>query len=104
MHPVKYLWIIRGFFSKLTFKHFGNMSYMGKPLYIEGKKRISVGTRTRIFPGLSSRMATWCIRALPSIMNREAGTPLPDTSPMIRQRWSSSIWKKSYRSPPTSRI
>ena len=52
MHPVKYLWIIRGFFSKLTFKHFGNMSYMGKPLYIEGKKRISVGTRTRIFPGL----------------------------------------------------
>ena len=30
MHPVKYLWIIRGFFSKLTFKHFGNMSYMGK--------------------------------------------------------------------------
>ncbi|MGN1456638.1 MAG: acyltransferase [Acutalibacteraceae bacterium] len=52
MHPVKYLWTIRGIISKLFFKHFGNMSYIGKPLYIEGKRKISVGNRTRIFPGL----------------------------------------------------
>lgn len=52
MHPVKYLWAVRGLLSKLSFKHFGNKSYLGKPLYIEGKKRISVGNRTRIFPGL----------------------------------------------------
>ena len=52
MHPIKYFWAARGFFSKLTFKHFGNMSYLGKPLYIEGKRRICVGNRTRIFPGL----------------------------------------------------
>lgn len=52
MHPVKYLWAIRGLVAKLAFKHFGNKSYLGKPLYIEGKKRISVGNRTRIFPGL----------------------------------------------------
>ncbi len=52
MHPVKYFWIMRGLFSKIFFKHFGNMSYLGKPLYIEGKRKISVGNRTRIFPGL----------------------------------------------------
>ena len=52
MHPVKYLWAFRGLIAKLSFKHFGNMSYLGKPLYIEGKRKISIGNRTRIFPGL----------------------------------------------------
>ncbi len=52
MHPVKYLWAVRGLMAKLSFKHFGNMSYIGKPLYIEGKRKISVGNRTRIFPGI----------------------------------------------------
>lgn len=52
MHPIKYLWALRGFFSKLSFKKFGNMSYLGKPLYIEGKRKISIGNCTRIFPGI----------------------------------------------------
>lgn len=28
------------------------MTYIGKPCFIEGRKRISVGNRTRIFPGI----------------------------------------------------
>lgn len=52
MHFVKYVWAVRGLISKISFKHFGNMSYLGKPLYIEGKRKISIGNRTRIFPGL----------------------------------------------------
>ena len=28
------------------------MSYIGKPCFIEGCKRISIGNKTRIFPGV----------------------------------------------------
>ena len=37
------------------------------------------------------------------LMNNEAGTPLSDTSPMMKHRCLSSSMKKSYKSPPTSR-
>ena len=52
MHPVKYIWAIRAVIYKLFFKHIGNMSYIGKPCFIEGCKRISIGKKTRIFPGI----------------------------------------------------
>ncbi len=37
---------------KISFKHFGFPSYFGKPLFLEGKRRISIGSRVRIFPGI----------------------------------------------------
>lgn len=52
MNPVKYFWAARAIVYKLIFKRFGNISYMGKPVFVEGGKNISVGNRVRIFPGL----------------------------------------------------
>ena len=37
---------------KLFFKKFGMGGYIGKPLYVSGARRIAVGARTRIFPGM----------------------------------------------------
>ena len=52
MHPAKYLWALRALVYKPFFKYIGNMSYIGKPCFIEGCKRISIGNKTRIFPGV----------------------------------------------------
>lgn len=52
MHPVKYIWALRALIYKPFFKHIGSMSYMGKPCFLEGCKRISIGKKTRIFPGI----------------------------------------------------
>lgn len=52
MHPIKLCWTLRAFFYKLLFKRIGTMSYLGKPCFIEGHRRISIGNRTRIFPGI----------------------------------------------------
>lgn len=52
MHPAKYMWALRALIYKPFFKHIGNMSYIGKPCFIEGRKRISIGKKTRIFPGI----------------------------------------------------
>lgn len=52
MHPVKYIWALRALSYKPFFKHIGNMTYIGKPCFIEGRKGISIGDRTRIFPGI----------------------------------------------------
>lgn len=48
----KILWMLRAVFYKLFFNKIGSMCYMGKPLYIAGVNHISIGDRTRIFPGL----------------------------------------------------
>lgn len=52
MQPIKYLWAIRAIFYKLSFSHVGKLSYIGKPLYITGAKKISVGDKVRIYPGI----------------------------------------------------
>lgn len=52
MHPAKYIWALRALLYKPFFKHIGYMSYIGKPCFIEGCRRISIGKRTRIFPGI----------------------------------------------------
>lgn len=52
MHPAKYMWALRSLIYKPFFKHIGSMTYMGKPCFIEGCKRISIGKKTRIFPGI----------------------------------------------------
>lgn len=50
MHPIKYVWAIRAILYKPFFKQIGSLTYIGKPLFIEGCKNISIGKRTRIFP------------------------------------------------------
>lgn len=49
-------WAIRGIVYKLFLGTFGNMSYIGKPIYLLGKKSIFIGDRVRIYPG--ARMET----------------------------------------------
>lgn len=51
MHPVKYMWALRALIYRPFFKNIGSMSYIGKPCFIEGCKRICIGKKTRIFPG-----------------------------------------------------
>ena len=52
MHPVKYLWAARALLYKLKLGKVGNMSYIGKPCFIEGSRNIYIGKRVRIFPGI----------------------------------------------------
>lgn len=52
MHPIKYIWALRALIYKPFFKRVGNLTYIGKPLFIEGCKKISIGNRTRIFPNV----------------------------------------------------
>lgn len=52
MHPIKYVWAARALVNKLFYGHIGNLTYMGKPCFVEGRKRIRIGSRTRIFPGI----------------------------------------------------
>lgn len=47
----KFFWALRGIVYKLFFRHFGNLSYIGKPVSIVGKRNIYVGNRVRIYPG-----------------------------------------------------
>lgn len=52
MHPKKVLWGIRALLYKVRFSSVGLPSYIGRPLYIEGGRKISLGSRVRIFPGI----------------------------------------------------
>lgn len=52
MHPIKYVWAFRALLYKPFFNHIGNFTYIGKPCFIEGIKKISIGNRVRIFPGV----------------------------------------------------
>ncbi|MDD6148813.1 MAG: DapH/DapD/GlmU-related protein [Lachnospiraceae bacterium] len=52
MEPIKYLWAIRGILNRPFFAKFGSMSYIGKPVIIIGKKKISIADKVRILPGI----------------------------------------------------
>lgn len=52
----KIVWALRGLFYKGVFGHFGNYSYIGKPVSIVGKRKIYISDRVRIYPGV--RMET----------------------------------------------
>ena len=52
MHPIKYIWTIRALCYKLFLKKVGLRCYIGKPLLVSGRRNISIGSGTRIFPGL----------------------------------------------------
>lgn len=52
MHPRKYIWTLRAIIYNFFINHIGYMTYIGKPCFIEGRKKITIGNRTRIFPGI----------------------------------------------------
>lgn len=52
MHPIKYVWALRALVYKAFFGYVGNMTYIGKPCFIEGRRKIYIGKKTRIFPGI----------------------------------------------------
>lgn len=52
MNIQKVGWAIRGLVYKPFFKKFGKMSYIGKPIEIMGKNKISIGEKVRIFPNI----------------------------------------------------
>jgi acetyltransferase-like isoleucine patch superfamily enzyme len=47
----KYFWAMRAIFYKIRLKKVGNLSYIGKPICLEGKRSIEIGNRVRIYPG-----------------------------------------------------
>lgn len=51
MNIQKIFWVIRGIVYKIKFAKFGNFSYIGKPVFLEGTKNITIARRVRIFPG-----------------------------------------------------
>lgn len=52
MHPVKIIWAVRAVLYKFFLKEVGLPTYIGKPVFIEGRRGISIGKRVRIFPGI----------------------------------------------------
>lgn len=56
MEIIKLFWAARGILYKLSFGHFGSFSYIGSPLYLRGRKKIYIGNKVRIYPGI--RMET----------------------------------------------
>lgn len=47
----KLFWFFRGLAYKFFFGRFGNLSYIGKPVSICGKRKIYIGDKVRIYPG-----------------------------------------------------
>jgi len=48
----KLFWILNAFFLRIYFKKIGNYTYIGKTIFVIGGKRVSLGNKVRIFPGL----------------------------------------------------
>lgn len=48
----KIFWFIRALLLKPFFKKFGMPSYIGKPVFLSGISKVSLGKKVRIFPGL----------------------------------------------------
>lgn len=48
----KFFWILRGILYSFFFKKFNMPSYIGKPTFIYGWRKIIVGKRVRIFPNV----------------------------------------------------
>lgn len=52
MNIRKILWLFRLYLYKPFMRNVGKLSYMGKPCFIEGMRRIFLGEKVRIFPGI----------------------------------------------------
>lgn len=48
----KLFWFLRALFHKVLFKKIGFLSYIGKPIFIRGYRKITIGSKVRIFPGI----------------------------------------------------
>ncbi|MGH4118096.1 acyltransferase [Clostridium sp.] len=57
MNIVKYFWAIRAIVYKVRFKKIGKLSYIGKPICLEGTMGVEIGNKVRIYPG--SRIETY---------------------------------------------
>lgn len=58
MNLKKICWGIRAIIYKFKFKTIKFPSYIGKPLLIENARKISFGSRCRIYPGLRAEIVT----------------------------------------------
>lgn len=47
---LKIIWMLRALIYKFFFGEFGNLSYIGKPIYLSNVKYVFVGQRVRIYP------------------------------------------------------
>lgn len=48
----KIFWFLKTFFLRIRFKRVGLLSYVASPIFIYGGRRIVIGNKVRIFPGL----------------------------------------------------
>jgi acetyltransferase-like isoleucine patch superfamily enzyme len=48
----KIFWALRAILYRPFFKRIGFPSYIGKPIFLSGTRRISIGSRVRIFPNV----------------------------------------------------
>jgi acetyltransferase-like isoleucine patch superfamily enzyme len=46
----KFFWIFRAIYYKLFFRRVGFPSYIGKPIFLLGRNKISLGKKVRIYP------------------------------------------------------
>ncbi|HIE5649157.1 TPA: DapH/DapD/GlmU-related protein [Stenotrophomonas maltophilia] len=51
-HLFKIFWAARAVVYKLFFGQFGWLSYIGRPIFLLGARRMHIGRQVRIFPGL----------------------------------------------------
>lgn len=56
MNFKKIFWAMRALIYKFRFKKIGNLCYIGRPIFLLGTKRVSLGNRVRIYPHI--RMET----------------------------------------------
>ena len=47
----KIIWLFRGMIYKVLFGQFSMPSYIGRPIFLEGVRRVFIGRHVRIFPG-----------------------------------------------------
>lgn len=47
----KFFWLIRAQFYRFFFKKIGFLTYIGKPIFLHGISRVSLGKKVRLFPG-----------------------------------------------------
>ena len=52
MSIIKYVWALRAIIYKVRFNSIGKFSYIAKPIFLLGAKKIKLGNKVRIYPGL----------------------------------------------------
>jgi acetyltransferase-like isoleucine patch superfamily enzyme len=47
---IKVIWVFRAFIYKAIFAKVGTLSYLGRPLFVTGGKKVFLGKKVRIYP------------------------------------------------------